>query len=136
MIGGVKMIKRKNIDKSSRDTFVFSSYQPSAIAGRVMGIVPVKCQLDKFQASWGTVAGQACTIGLEKCVDTEAAGSGTACTAAVDATGTINTATTGAVVSGAASAFAAGDRVAVKVVSGTTTSLATFMAVAQFRPVD
>jgi hypothetical protein len=131
------MIRRKNIEKDSRDSFVMTSYQPSAIADRVMGIVPVKCELIKCYESHVTAAGQTCTYSIEHLTSTETSGAGDVITTAESLEGAAETPHAADIITTSnLHQFAAGDRVGVHMNGTTTTTLAGFMVTCQFLPID
>lgn len=130
------MIKRKNIAKTSRDSYTISDYQASSIADKVIGICPVKSELVAVKEVHGTAAGQTCVLAIERLQGTETSGNGDAVATGIDSEGTANTVQSGTLTTTAASlVFAAGDRVGINM-TGTTTTLATQHVVCQFRPVD
>jgi len=62
------MIKRRNISKTHRDTFVIQDYQASSIADKIIGIVPVKSELIAVKEVHGTKGsdGSAVTLSIER----------------------------------------------------------------------
>jgi hypothetical protein len=133
------MIKRIHISPEARDTFVIVDIQASSIADKVIGIVPVKCELVKVMEAHGTAGsdGGAVTLSIERLQGTETSSNGDQVVAAtINLKGTANTVQTGTIVKTSnIHQFAAGDRVGVNV-TGTTTSLATMVVSCQFRPID
>lgn len=133
------MIKRRNISKSHRDTFVIQDYQASSIADKVIGIVPVKCELVSVKEVHGTAGndGSAVTLSIERLQGTETSTNGDAVVnATINLKGTANTVQSGTIVTTSdINIFAAGDRVGINS-NGTTTTLATMNVVCEFRPVD
>lgn len=133
------MIKRRNISKSHRDTFVIQDYQASSIADKVIGIVPVKCELVSVKEVHGTAGNDvsAVTLSIERLQGTETSTNGDAVVnATINLKGTANTVQSGTIVTTSdINIFAAGDRVGINS-NGTTTTLATMNVVCEFRPVD
>lgn len=133
------MIKRRNISESHRDTFVIQDYQASSIADKVIGIVPVKCELVSVKEVHGTAGndGSAVTLSIERLQGTETSTNGDAVVnATINLKGTANTVQSGTIVTTSdINIFAAGDRVGINS-NGTTTTLATMNVVCEFRPVD
>jgi len=131
------MIYRRNIDVNARDTFLITDIQASSVADKVIGIVPVKCELVSVKEVHGTAAGQTCTVSIERLQGVETSAAGDQVVAAtINAEGTANTVQSGTIVTTSnIHQFAAGDRVGVNM-TGTTTSLATMIVACQFRPID
>lgn len=133
------MIKRRNISESHRDTFVIQDYQASSIADKVIGIVPVKCELVSVKEVHGTAGNDvsAVTLSIERLQGTETSTNGDAVVnATINLKGTANTVQSGTIVTTSdINIFAAGDRVGINS-NGTTTTLATMNVVCEFRPVD
>lgn len=131
------MIYRRNIDVNARDTFLITDIQASSVADKVIGIVPVKCELVSVKEVHGTAAGQTCTVSVERLQGVETSAAGDQVVAAtINAEGTANTVQSGTIVTTSnIHQFAAGDRVGVNM-TGTTTSLATMIVACQFRPID
>jgi len=133
------MIKRRNISKSHRDTFVITDIQASTIADKIIGIVPVKCELVTVKEVHGTAGddSSAVTLSIERLQGTETSTNGDAVVnATINLKGTADTVQTGTIVTTSSiNEFAAGDRVGINV-SGTTTSLATMIVACEFRPID
>ena len=133
------MIKRRNIAESHRDSFVIQDYQASSIADKVIGIVPVKCELVSVKEVHGTAGNDssAVTLSIERLQGTETSTNGDAVVnATINLKGTANTVQSGTIVTTSAiNIFAAGDRVGINS-AGTTTTLATMNVVCEFRPVD
>jgi len=133
------MIKRRNISKSHRDTFVITDLQASSIADKIIGIVPVKCELVTVKEVHGTAGddSSAVTLSIERLQGTETSTNGDAVVnATINLKGTADTVQTGTIVTTSSiNEFAAGDRVGINV-SGTTTSLATMIVACEFRPID
>lgn len=133
------MIKRRNISKTHRDTFVIQDYQASSIADKVIGIVPVKSELVSVKEVHGTAGNDsgAVTLSVERLQGTETIGNGdTVINATINLKGTANTVQTGTLVTTSdIHIFAAGDRVGLNA-NGTTTTLATMNTVCYFRPVS
>jgi len=133
------MIKRRNISKSHRDTFVIQDYQASSIADKVIGIVPVKCELIAVKEVHGTKGsdGSAVTLSVERLQGTETSENGDAVVnATINLKGTANTVQSGTIVKTSnIHQFAAGDRVGLNV-TGTSTAVATMNVVCLFRPID
>lgn len=132
------MIYRKNIDVNARDTFLITDLQASAIASKVIGIVPVKCELISVKEVHGTAAGQTGTIGIERLQGTETSGNGDQVVAVygIDLEGTADTVQSGTIVTTSnIHQFAAGDRVGVEL-AGNSATCATMIVACQFRPID
>ena len=95
------MIKTRNIAATHRDTFVIKDYQASAIASKIIGIVPVNCELVSVREVHGTAGNDAgaVTLSVERLTDGEASGSGNvAVNATINLKGTANTVQTGTIV--------------------------------------
>ena len=132
------MIKRRNISLTHRDTFVIQDYQASSIADKVIGIVPVKCELVAVKEVHGTAGNDssAVSLAIERLQGTETSGNGDSVATGIDLKGTADTVQSATLTTTATNlVFAAGNRVGINV-SGTTTTLATMNVVCQFRPVD
>jgi hypothetical protein len=132
------MIYRKNIDENARDTFLITDIQASTIASKVIGIVPVKCELISVKEVHGTAAGQTGTIGIERLQGTETSGAGDNVVVAtgINLEGTANTVQSGTIVKTSnIHQFAAGDRVGVELANNSATC-ATMIVACQFRPID
>ena len=132
------MIYRKNIDESARDSFLITDLQASSIASKVIGIVPVKCELVAVKEVHGTAAGQTGTIGIERLQGVETSGSGDQVVAVdgIDLEGTADTVQSGTIITTSnVHQFAAGDRVGVEL-AGNSATCATMIVVCQFRPID
>jgi hypothetical protein len=131
------MIYRRNIDVDARDTYVITSIQSSAIADRVVGICPVKSQLVKVYMVYGTAAGQAGTLAIERLQGTETSSSGDHVVVGLDLYSTANTVQEGTIVTTSdINIFEAGDRVGTHVNPGASTTCANMVVCLQFRPVD
>ena len=130
------MIKRKHIDKDSRDTFLITSIHSSNVADRVIGIIPVKSELVSVREVHSTAASTTSVLTIERLQGTEAVGSGDSVVdGTIDLEGTANTVQTGAIVTASdIHVFEAGNRVGVDV--GTTTALANMVVSCYFRPID
>ena len=130
------MIYRKNIDVAARDTFLITDIQASTIADKIIGIVPVKCELVSAKATYGTAAGQTCTGAVERLRGTETSAAGDQCATGFNFESAVDTVQTATIVTASdIHIFEAGDRVGVNT-TGTTTTLATLIVACQFRPVD
>jgi hypothetical protein len=131
------MIYRRNIDVDARDTFLITDIQASSVADKVIGILPVRCELVSVKEVHGVKAGQTCTVSIERLQGVETSASGDQVVAAtINAEGTANTVQSGTIVTaGDINIFEAGDRVGVNM-TGTTTSLATMIVACLFRPID
>jgi len=130
------MIKRKHIDKDSRDTFLITSIHSSNVADRVIGIIPVKSELVSVREVHSTAASTTSVLTIERLQGTEAVGSGDSVVdGTIDLEGTANTVQTGTIVTASdIHVFEAGNRVGVDV--GTTTALANMVVSCYFRPID
>lgn len=130
------MIKRRHIDKDSRDTFLITSIHSSNVADRVIGVIPVKSELVSVREAHSTAASTTSVLTIERLQGTEASGSGDAVVDdTIDLEGTANTVQTGTIVTAAdIHIFEAGDRVGVDV--GTTTALVNMVVSCYFRPID
>lgn len=132
------MIYRRNIDENARDTFLITDIQASSIASKVIGIVPVKCELISVKEVHGTAAGQTGTIGIERLQGTETSGNGDQVVAVdgIDLEGTADTVQSGTIVTTSnIHQFAAGDRVGVEL-AGNSATCANMIVACQFRPID
>lgn len=118
------------------DVFVCQHVQTAAGAvGTVcFGIMPVAATLTVIEVSWGAAAGAASTLDITKDPSLTAAGAGTSVlVAAFDANTTADTsASLPLAVSGATKLFAAGDKISIKVASGTATATAKLIVNAYF----
>ncbi len=107
------------------DQFI-ATYQTDAAAAlplRTIFTAPVACVVTSVKAVFDVTAGAASTIGIYKDVSTDAAGAGTLIlAAAMDFGGTARTVLTPALAASAATyTLAAGDRLSVKIASGSAT---------------
>ncbi len=108
------------------DTFT-AIYQTGAAAAcppMTIFTAPVACVVSSVKTIWDTVAGATSTISIFKDTGTAALGAGTLIlAAAIDMEGTARTTGTPALAASAATyTLAAGDRLSVKVASGTATA--------------
>jgi len=142
------MIKTRNIAPTHRDTFLIRDYQASAIASKIIGIVPVDCELVSVKEVHGTAGnhGDDVTLSVERLTDGEASGAGNvAVNATINLKGTANTVQTGTIVKNTTypypqiergpNFFHAGDRVGL-VLTGDSQTLATMLVECEFRPLD
>jgi hypothetical protein len=133
------MIKRKHIDKDSRDTYLIADIQDSSIADKVIGICPVRSRLVAVKEVHGTKGtdGSAVTLSIERLQGTETSGNGDQVVAAtVNLKGAVNTVQSGTIVlTDDIDIFEVGNRVGVNV-TGTTTAVAAMIVSLQFRPID
>ena len=142
------MIRTRNIAETHRDSFTISYYCASNVANKIIGIVPVDCQLVSVQEVHGTAGsdGSAVTLSIERLRNTETSGSGnTVVNASINLKGTADTVQDGTIVTQAAypyplrergiNYFAAGDRVGI-VITGVNTGLANMNVVLTFRVLD
>lgn len=107
------------------DEYVATVAFDEAGIGGAFFVAPVACEVVSVAEIHGTVAGQAGTLQVEKCEDGEAAGEGDeVLAAAIDLTGTVNTAQTAVAVSDGKEQLAVGDVLRTKVASGAADSLA------------
>lgn len=105
-----------------------------AVGTVCFGIAPVACTLNKIEVSWGVAAGAASTLDITKDPSLTAAGAGTSVLAApFDANTTADTSASIALAaSGVTLAFAAGDKISIKVATGTATATAKLIVNAYF----
>lgn len=134
------MIKRRNIAESHRDTFVMTDYQASSVADKIIGIVPVKCQLVSAREVHVTAGDHASAVsmGVERLQGTETSGNGDAVTSATafNLKGTAATVQSATIVTTSnIHIFAQGDKVGLNV-TGDTQTLAGCTVTLEFRPVD
>jgi len=132
------MIYRRNIDVNARDTFLITDIQASTIASKVIGILPVKCELVSVKEVHGTAAGQTGTIGIERLQGVETSGTGDQVVAVngIDLEGTADTVQSGTIITASnVHIFEAGDRVGVEL-AGNSATCATMVVACQFRPID
>jgi predicted ABC-type sugar transport system permease subunit len=131
------MITRKQISPEARDTYVITSIQSSGVADRVVGVCPVRSQLVKVYAVYGTAAGQAGTLAIERLQSTETSSSGDHVVIGMDLYSTANTVIEGTILTTSdMHIFEAGNRVGTHVNSGSAASCANLVVCLQFRPVD
>jgi hypothetical protein len=133
------VIQRRNIKENHRPTFLITDLQASAIADKIIGIVPVKCELVSVKEVHGTAGndGSAVTASIERLQGTETSGNGDqVVNATINLKGTADTVQTGTIVeTGNIHIFAAGDRVGFNL-GGNSATLATMIIACEFRPVD
>lgn len=133
------MIKRRNISKESRDSFTITDYQASSVADKIIGIVPVKCELVVVKEVHVTAGdhASAVTMSVERLQGTETSSQGDqVVNATINLKGTAATVQTGTIVKTSnIHIFEAGDRVGINV-TGDTQTLAGVVVTCQFRPVD
>ena len=130
------MIKRKHIDKDSRDTFLITSIHSSNVADRVIGVIPVKSELVSVKEAHSTKASTTSVLIIERLQGTEASAAGDAVVnGTINLAATANTVQSGTIVKTSnIHLFEAGDRVGVNV--GTTTALVNMVVSCYFRPID
>src|SRR3989304_2622209 len=142
------MIKTRNIAATHRDTYVIRDYQASAIASKIIGIVPVASELVSVREVHGTAGkhGDAGGLLVERLTDGETSGTGNiAVNATINLKGAANTVQTGTIVTNSTypypererglNFFHAGDRVGL-VLTGDSQTLATMLVECEFRPLD
>jgi len=141
-------VRTRNIAPTHRDTFLIKDYQASSIASKIIGIVPVDCELVSVKEVHGTAGdhADAVTLSVERLTDGEASGAGNvAVNATINLKGTANTVQTGTIVTNSTypypqrerglNFFHAGDRVGL-VLAGDSQTLATMLVECEFRPLD
>jgi ribose/xylose/arabinose/galactoside ABC-type transport system permease subunit len=102
-----------------------------------VGICPVRSQLVKVYIVYGTAAGQAGTLAIERLQSTETSGTGDHVVIGMDLYSTADTVVEGTILTTSdMHIWEAGDRVGTHVNSGSAASLATLVVCLQFRPVD
>lgn len=129
------MIRRRNIDESHRDTFIVTDLQASSIASKIVGIVPVKCELVSAKEVHGTAAGQTGTLAIERLQGVETSGEGDSIATGIDLEGTADTVQSATVVTTGTEVFEAGNRIGV-ILAGNSATCATAVVMLEFRPVD
>lgn len=103
---------------------VYQTDAAAALPTRTIFTAPVACVVSLVKAVWDVAAGATSTIGIYKDTGTTAMGGGTIIlTAAIDVNTTARTAATQALSATAADyTMAAGDRLSVKIASGSATA--------------
>jgi hypothetical protein len=131
------MIKRKDIEKTSRDLFVISNYQASAIADKVFGVVPQKAELVYVREVHVTKGdhGSAVTFNIERLQGTETSGNGDQLITALSLKAANATVQSGVIVTDGTQIFEAGNRVGFNL-TGNSQTLAGMLIACYFRPVD
>lgn len=142
------MIRTRNIAATHRDTFLIRDYQASSIASKIIGIVPVDCELVSVKEVHGTAGNHASavTLSVERLTDGETSGEGNvAVNASINLKGTANTVQTGTIVTNTTypypererglNFFHAGDRVGL-VLTGDSQTLANMLVECEFKPLD
>lgn len=106
----------------------------AAIPTSVLFIAPVACVLSKIEYSWGVAAGATSTLTLTKDPSLTAAGAGTTVLAStIDASTTADTSAAASLsVTAADLAFAVGDKLSIKVATGSATASAKVIFTAYF----
>lgn len=121
---------------SGSDGWVAQHIQTGAGAvGTVcFGTAPVACVLNRIEYSWGTAAGATSTLDITKDPSLTAAGAGTSVLATtIDANTTADTSAAASLaVLAATLAFAQGDKISVKVATGSATGTAKLIITAYF----
>lgn len=131
------MIKRRNIQKDHRDTFVLTLSVAATIADAMIGIVPVKAELVSAKEVHLTAGNHASAVSgaIERLQGTETAGNGDQVATGFNLKGTAVTVQTATVVTDGTQIFAAGDRVGFNL-TGDSSTLANMYITCLFRPVD
>src|SRR6185369_15354582 len=118
------------------DVLTGQFYQDAAgaLSTSVLFIAPVACVLTKIEYSWGIAAGATSTWTLTKDPSLTAAGAGTTVLASsIDANTTADTSATASLAASAATlAFAVGDKLSIKVATGSATASAKVIVTAYF----
>lgn len=121
------------------DVFVCQHIQTAAGAvGTVcFGIMPAAATLTLIETSWGVAAGATSTLDITKDPSLTAAGAGTSVlTAAFDANTTADTSQAlSLTATGATKLFAQGDKISIKVATGSATATAKLIVTAYFTKV-
>ncbi len=112
----------------------FVQVAAGAVATTAFFIAPVPCVLNKIEYSWGAAAGATSTLTFTKDPSLTAAGGGTTVLAtAINANTTADTSAAASLSATAADlAFVAGDKLSIKVASGSATGTAGLIATAYF----
>lgn len=105
-----------------------------AISTSVLFVAPVACVLSKIEYSWGVAAGATSTVTLTKDPSLTAAGGGTTVLASnIDMNTTADTSAAASLSATAADlAFAVGDKLSIKVATGSATASAKVIFTAYF----
>ncbi len=108
-----------------------------AVATSPFFCAPVACTLSAVEYSWGTAAGATSTLTLTKDPSLTAAGGGTTVLASsIDASTTADTSAAASLsVTAADLAFAVGDKLSIKVASGSATGTAKLIVTAYFKKI-
>lgn len=118
------------------DALIGQFYQNAAgaVSTSVLFVAPVACVLSKIEYSWGIAAGATSTLTLTKDPTLTAAGAGTTVLAsAIDANTTADTSAAASLsVTASDLAFAVGDKLSIKVASGSATASAKVIVTAYF----
>lgn len=139
-------IRKRNIKDTHRDTFIIKDYQASTIASKIIGIVPVDCELVSVKEVHVTAGNHASavTLNIEKLRHTETSGGGNSLlSSGINLKGTASTVQTGTLITTAriktsepfVIRFTAGDRVGV-VLTGDSQTLAGMVVSLEFRPIE
>lgn len=119
------------------DAVLAQFYQNAAgaVATSVLFIAPFACVLAAIEYSWGIAAGATSTLTLTKDPSLTAAGAGTTVLAtAIDANTTADTSAAASLsVTAADLAFAVGDKLSIKVASGSASATAKLIVTAYFK---
>jgi hypothetical protein len=103
----------------------FGQRAAAAIPTTTIFTAPAACEIEYLTFIYGTAAGATSTVGVYKDTGTDAPGAGTLVTsAAVNMNTTTNTLMTPTLLTDGTQILAAGDRLSVKVASGTATASA------------
>ena len=118
------------------DVFTGQFYQNAAgaVSTSVLFVAPVACVLSKIEYSWGTAAGATSTLTLTKDPTGTAAGGGTTVLASnIDANTTADISAAASLsVTASDLAFAIGDKLSIKVATGSATGSAKVIFTAYF----
>lgn len=121
------------------DTMTGQFWQDAAgaISTSVLFVAPVACTLTKIEYSWGIAAGATSTLTLTKDPSLTAAGAGTTVLAStINANTTADTSAAASLsVTAADLLFAQGDKLSIKVATGTATASAKVIVTAYFTKV-